>query len=340
VSSKRSWLSALNQQYDVIVVGGASAGLTAALYTARQSLRTLVITKDIGGQALLTNSIQNYPGYTDISGFELMTKFQEQAALYGAEFLYDEVLKVNQAEEGCFSVGTKDKEFQTCSVILAFGKTPRDLGVPGEQRFKGKGVSYCAVCDGPLFKGKVVAVVGSGDPALEAANYLAGVAAKVYIVQRTQRPIGDEELIQNLKSMKNVEFVNEAVVSSINGGTKLESLTIHKTAPKGDHSPTQLEVDGLFVEMGYVTKTDFIRNLVELNSLGEIIVDKNGATSMPGVFACGDVTDTLYKQAIVSAGQGAAAALSAYNYIQRLRGKSASKADWKSIKLKPTTSSS
>jgi thioredoxin reductase (NADPH) len=336
-ASEEARLLVVNQQYDVIVVGGASAGLTAALYTARQGLKTLVITKDIGGQALLTNSIQNYPGFADVSGFELMTKFQEQAALYGAEFLYDEVVVINQAEEGCFSVGTKNREFQACSVILAFGKTPRDLGVPGEETLKGRGVSYCAVCDGPLFKGKVVAVVGSGDPALEAANYLAGVAAKVYLVQRTQRPIGDEGLVQTLKSMGNVEFVNDAVVASINGAVKVESLTLRKASLKSD-GERRLEVEGVFVEMGYVTKTEFVKNLVELNGLGEIVVDKNGATSMPGVFACGDVTDTPYKQAVVSAGQGATAALSAYNYIQRLRGKSTSKADWKSIKPKATVS--
>ena len=207
-------------QYDVIIVGGAAAGLTAALYTSRQSLKTLVITKDIGGQALLTNNIQNYPGFPKISGFELMRKLQDQASSYGVEFLFDEVTKIEVAEQSCFSVKTHNSEYNACAIILAFGKTPRDLGIPGEQHLKGKGVSSCAVCDGPLFKGKSVAVVGVGDPALEAANYLSRLAGRVYLVQRTSHPIGDEEMIANLDSTSNVEFLNNKIVTSITGSTK------------------------------------------------------------------------------------------------------------------------
>ncbi|MCL5788667.1 MAG: FAD-dependent oxidoreductase [Candidatus Marsarchaeota archaeon] len=327
----------MDAQYDVVVVGGAAAGLTASLYTARQGLKTLVVTKDIGGQALLTNEIQNYPGFAEISGFELMNKFREQAERYGVEFLYDEVVGVKMAEEGCFSVKTRSGDVGTCAVILAFGKTPRDLGVEGEEKFKGKGVSYCAVCDGPLFKGKSVAVVGSGEPALEAANYLSGVCAKVYVAQRTAKPIGRDDLVSTLKSTPNIEFLNSVEVKRINGDTKVRSITlVDASSPKDGREEKVLPVDGVFVEMGYVTRTKFLEGLVELNGLGEVVTDKDGSTSTPGVFAAGDVTDIPYKQAIISAGQGASAGLSAYNYVQKLRGRPVSKADWRSLKPTPT----
>ena len=189
------------KQYDVIIVGGASAGLSAALYTSRQNLRTLVVTKDIGGQALLTDSVQNYPGFKNIGGFELLTKFQEQATLYGTEFLYDEVLNISKNDDG-FLVKSYSQEITSEVLILAFGKTPRDLGVPGENEFKGKGVSYCAVCDGPLFKSKKVAVVGNGDNAIEAASYLSSLVSNLYIIQSGDKPRGDEETLNALKSMK------------------------------------------------------------------------------------------------------------------------------------------
>ena len=328
-------------QYDVIIVGGASAGLTAALYTSRQALRTLVITKDIGGQALLTNDIQNYPGFKGTTGFDLMSRFQDMATSYGTQFQYDEVTAIEQREQSCYVVRTAtNSEFYCCAVILAFGKTPRDLGVPGEKELKGRGVSYCAVCDGPLFKGKTVGVVGVGDPALDAANYLSGLAGKVYMIQRTPNPIGDEELVETLKARSNVEFLSNRTVVEIKGEKKLESVVLRQSASssstEGQHQieVTELKLDGIFVEMGYVTRTEFVRNLVQLNGLGEIVTGKDGGTSTPGIFACGDVTDIPYKQAVISAGQGAVAGLSAYNYVQGLRGKPSSKSDWRSLKPK------
>src|SRR5712664_4805233 len=193
--------------YDVIVVGGASAGLTAALYTARQGLKTLVITQDIGGQALLTDRIENYPGFEHIGGFDLISKFESQAKLYGAEFIYDEVTQIVGEELACFLVKTYSGEYRASAIILAFGKTPRDLGVPGEQQLKSKGVSYCAVCDGPFFKGKTVAVTGAGDPALEAAVYLKGLTSKLYVIHRTDKMMGDEETLNLLNNSPNVQFI-------------------------------------------------------------------------------------------------------------------------------------
>ncbi len=323
-------------QYDVIIVGGASAGLTAAMYASRQGLKTLVITKDIGGQALLTNAIENYPPFEHIGGFELMQKFERQARSFGAEFAYEEVLSVTEDKEVGFKIKTSndDKEYSAYALILAFGKTPRDLNVKGERELNGRGVSYCAVCDGPFFKNKKVAVVGVGDPALEAALYLKGLVSQLYIIHRSDKQIGSEEsvnLLQNNDNHNKVSFISNSTVQSINGTSKVESLTVYDSKSK---SESKLDVDGIFVEMGYVARTDIVKGLVKLNGSKEIIIDKYCATSNEGVFAAGDVTDVPYKQAIISAGQGAVAALSAYNYIQRRKGKPAIKADWKSVRNK------
>jgi thioredoxin reductase (NADPH) len=322
--------------YDIIIIGGASAGLTSAMYTSRQGLKTLVITKDIGGQALLTSNIENYPAFEHIGGFELMKRFEEQAKNFGAEFVYEEVASIIQVKNNCFIVNTKssDEQYSAHAIILAFGKTPKDLAVPGENKLKGRGISYCAVCDGPLFKERKVAIIGSGEPALEAAMFLKELASKVYIIHATDKPIGSEEIISLLENDNSVSFLSNCSVKSINGNLKVESLTITNTK---DKSETELDVDGIFIEIGYTTKTDFIQDLIQLNNNKEIIVDKYCATSNQGIFAAGDVTDVPYKQAIISAGQGSIAALSAYNYLQKLKGKAAIKTDWKSVyKKKPT----
>lgn len=317
--------------YDVVIIGGASAGLTAAMYTSRQGLRTLVITKDIGGQAILTNDIENFPGFGHIGGFDLMSKFEKQARTFGAEFAYEEVVSVIEDEPACITIKTaNNNEYSCCVLILAFGKTPRDLNVPGEQELKGRGVSYCAVCDGPFFKNKTVAVVGAGEHALEAAVYLKELASRVYIVHRTDKPIGSEETINSL-NQSNVSFVASSIVKAIEGDSRVESLVIDNSKTK---SESKLDIDGVFVEMGYVAKTEIVRDIVQLNASKEIIVDKYCATSTEGIFAAGDVTDVPYKQAIISAGQGATAALSAYNYIQRLKGRPNVKYDWKSVTKK------
>jgi thioredoxin reductase (NADPH) len=324
--------------YDVAVIGGSAAGLTAALYSARQGMRTIVITKDIGGQMLLTNEIQNFPGIISTTGFDLATKMREQAELYGAEFVYEEVISVEEDKECpglCFKITTGMKEYNASAIILAFGKTPKDLGVPGEQELKGRGVSYCAVCDGPLFKGKTVAVVGSGDQALEAANYLSGVTGRVYLVHNYPRPIGSEEMIHQVLGLENVEDVPNSKVIEINGDLSIGSVTLQRT---DNGSKQKLAVNGLFIEIGYVAKTDFLSGLVRLNDKHEVEVDRDAKTSHQGIFAAGDVTDSTYKQAVISAAQGSVAALSAYNYIQRLRGRLASRADWRALKPVPRAS--
>ncbi|MDQ4012925.1 MAG: FAD-dependent oxidoreductase [Thermoproteota archaeon] len=321
--------------YDILVVGGASAGLTAAMYASRQGLKTLVITKDIGGQALLTNAIENYPPFEHIGGFELMQKFEQQARNFGAEFAYGEVLSITERKDGgggfIVKTNNNNKQYSGYTLILAFGKTPRDLNVKGEKELSGRGVSYCAVCDGPFFKNKKVAIVGAGDPALEAALYLKELASQLYIIHRTDKPVGSEEsidLLQNKDNSNKISFISNSIVKAINGDSKVESLTLYDSKTK---SESKLDADGIFIETGYVARTDIVKDLVELNGSKEIIIDKYCSTSSKGIFAAGDVTDVPYKQAIISAGQGAIAALSAYNYLQRLKGKPAIRADWKSV---------
>ena len=317
--------------YDVIIVGGASAGLTAAMYASRQGLKTLVVTKDIGGQALLTNDIENYPAFEHIGGFELMQKFEQQAKNFGAEFAYEEVRSITEGNPSYYMIKTNTNEYASRALILAFGKTPRDLNVPGEKELKGRGVSYCAVCDGPFFKNKKVAIVGAGDQALDATLYLKELAYQLYIIYRTDKPVGSEEAIDLLQDKDNdnrIYFISNSFVKAINGNSKVEYLTLYNSKTK---SESKLDVDGVFVEIGYTARTDIVKDLVRLDDNNEIIVDKYCGTSTKGIFAAGDVTDVPYKQAIISAGQGAVAALSAYNYIQKLKGKAAIKADWKSI---------
>ncbi|MFQ6135175.1 MAG: NAD(P)/FAD-dependent oxidoreductase [Nitrososphaerales archaeon] len=316
--------------YDVIIVGAAAAGLTAAIYTARQGMSTLVIGKDLGGQAILTNDIQNYPGYDGIDGFTLVSKFEEQAKSFNAEIIYAEVQKISD-EDGRFTVKTPSKQFTSQTVILAFGKTPRDLGVPGEDRFKGRGLSYCATCDGPLYRGKTVAVVGSAEHAVDGAVMLSDIAEKVYLIFKRDRPVGDEDLLTNLEGKKNVVFVSNSNVSEIRGERVVESI---KALNLKSGSEEEYKVDGVFVELGYVARTDFVKDFVNLNDRREVIVDKECRTSHKGVFAAGDVTDMPFKQIVISAGQGSIAALSAYNYLQKLKGRSVIRGDWKSKKKK------
>ena len=300
------------------------------MYASRQGLKTLVITKDIGGQALLTNDIENYPAFEHVGGFELMNKFEKQAKNL-AEFVYEEDSSIQKDRNRQFIIkGTTNNRYDTHTLILAFGKTPRDLNVTGEKELNGKGVSYCAVCDGPLFKNKIVSVVGAGESALEAAIYLKLLASNVIIIHRGDRPIGSEETIDLLQRQQfngKISFIANSIVKSVNGSSKVESLTLFNSKTSSEF---KIEVDGIFVEMGYIAKTDIVKDLVQLNSNQEIIVDKYCATSQEGIYAARDITDVPYKQAVISSGQGAIAALSAYNYIQKQAGKPPIKFDWKS----------
>lgn len=300
-----------NGIYDVIIIGGGPAGLTAGLYASRRTLKTLILTKDLGGQAAISYDVENYPGVDLIDGLSLMQKFAGQAQKFGAEIRYGLVKKIRK-EKKEFVVETDQTKFQVKALILAFGLEPRDLDIAGEQKFKGRGVSYCATCDGPLFKGKTVAVVGGGNSALDAAEYLAKLAAKIYLIHRHNQFRGEEIIVARLKKNPVVEMVLSSEIIEIKGNQFVESIIIKDN---GHNKNKELKVNGVFVEIGYTTKTEVIKGLVKTNGRGEIITDKDTNTSQAGIFACGDVTDCSYKQIIISAGEGAKAALQAYKYL-------------------------
>lgn len=311
--------------YDVIIVGGGAAGLTAAIYAGRKKMKSLLITVDIGGQTNLTPHIENYPGYTAKSGPDLMKTMEQQARGFGTELVFGKVTKAEKSGNS-FSVTASNKEkYMSKTLILANGKVPKTPGIPGEGKFMGRGISTCAVCDAPIFKNKTVAVIGGGNSALDAAELTSKFSSKVYLVHRRNEFRGDEILVNRVKKIKNVEFVLNHVPVEVKGDKFVKSLVIADVETK---KRKEIGIDGVFLEIGYIVDTDFIKGLVKVNSLGEIMVDGNCQTSQPGVFAAGDITSVPYKQTVIAAGHGAIAALSAYNYLQKTGGGQPIKSDW------------
>lgn len=308
--------------YDVIIIGGSAAGLTAALYAARREMRTLVLAKDIGGQVAKTSSIENYSGVEKIDGADLVKIFEKQAKKFGAEILMKEVNAVEEVDTESdgklFAVKANNEEYRGRTVIIAIGKTPRSLKVSGEIKFVGKGVSYCATCDAPLFRGKMVAVVGGGNSAFEAALLLSKIAKKVYLTHRRKEFRAFEAVLEEAKGTANIEFVLDSTVEQIKGDDFVKSIVVRN---KKSGESKELDVDGVFIEIGSEVDTGFVKHLVELDEIKQIKTNKNAETSHSGIFAAGDVTDTAFKQIIVAAGEGCKAALAAYNYIHGFENK-------------------
>lgn len=297
--------------YDVIIVGAGPSGLAAAIYTTRRSLKTLLLSKDLGGQAAMTDNIENYPGFEKTGGLELMQKFQAQAMKFGTEFLFEEVEALNKEGE-IFSLTTsKGRTVQARVVILAFGLTPKNLNVPGEKQLIGRGVAYCATCDGPLYKGKDVVVVGGGNSALDAAEFMSKIANKVYLLHRRDIFRGEQILINKVTSTANIEIIYNAESKEVKGEQKVEALVYEQ-----EGTLKELKVDGVFVEIGHMAKTDWTAELVDLTERKEIKISRDCETKTPGLFAAGDITDISYKQAVISAGEGAKAGLQAYKFLQ------------------------
>lgn len=316
-----------NQIYDVIVIGAGPAGLTAAIYTSRRQRSTLVLSKDIGGQATWTPDIENYPGYDKISGAELTQKFKAQAEKFGAKFVMEEAEEIIEDAKKFFHVRTASNTFYAHSVVLAFGLSPRNLNVPGEEELKGKGVAYCATCDALFYRGKTVAVVGGGNSGMDAALLLSKVASKVYLIHNSDQLRGEVVLMQKIKDENKIEVVFNSATVRIDGKEKVESITLKNISNEEDIR--ELKVDGVFVEIGYQTATSWVKDLVKLNDKGEIITDKDCKTSLEGVFAAGDVADIIYKQVVISAGEGAKAGLQADTYLSKtLNEKTKAQLDW------------
>ncbi len=315
----------MSEIYDLIIIGGGPAGLTAGIYASRRKLSNLIITKDIGGQAGTVPRIENYPGFDQIDGFDLTDNMKKQAEKFGSQFKYEEVSKISKAED-FFSVETVNgNNYQAHSLILSFGVTPRNLDVPGEKEFTNKGVTYCANCDAPLYKDKIVAVVGGGNSALDAAEYIAKLAKKVYLIHRREEFRGDEILVDKIKKLENIELILNSAIKEIKGDKFVNKIVVQNL---NDEKESELAVNGVFVEIGHVVNSKPIKEAVKLDEKQQIIIDDYCNTSEAGIFAAGDVASGEYKQIIIAAGEGAKAALSAYKYLQHKKGQKGPALDW------------
>lgn len=299
---------------DIAIIGAGPAGMTAAVYAARKKLRIGIVTKDIGGQVAWTLGIENYPGYQFITGKELTEKFQEQVQQFSVPIVFDEVKSIEKAPDGFAIITAGGRRILARTVIVATGKRPRELGIANEKVLVGHGVSYCSTCDGPLFAGKAVAICGGGNSAVSAAIDMSGTASKVYLVSRGQLR-SDAIVVEKLEHMPNVNKRTGFDVLEIIGDMTVRGLKIRE---KKSGAEEVLDVQGVFVEIGLDPNTDFVRGLLRLNDSNEIEVDGMCRTDVPGIYAAGDVTLVHEKQIVVAAGEGAKAALSAYEYLMRM----------------------
>jgi thioredoxin reductase (NADPH) len=304
---------------DVIIIGSGPAGLTAAIYAGRANLRPLVISGlEQGGQVTLTNDLENFPGFPEgVSGFEIYQLFEKQATRFGAEMLYDVVQSVDLTGEVKI-VKTATETFQARVVIIATGSTPKRLGLPGEDKYIGKGVSYCATCDGFFFTGKQVVVVGGGNSALDEGLFLTRFAEKVTIIHRRDRLRADAILQERALKHEKMAFVWDTVVEEIVGDTAVTHLRL-KNVKSGESSV--FPVDGVFVFIGHKPNTELFAGQVQLDETGYIETDRRTHTNVPGVLACGDVQDSIYRQAITAAASGCTAAIEAEKYIAENEGR-------------------
>lgn len=295
--------------HDLIIIGAGPAGITAAVYAARKRMNLLVIAKDIGGQAALSGDIENYTGYQFITGPELALKFQEHIKRFDIKLNMPEEARDIKIEENSLKTITDKGEYQSRAVIIASGAKPRLLNIQGEEAYKNKGLTYCATCDGPLFKGKAVAIVGGGNSALDAALQLIKISPRVYIINISESLTADAVMAEKALAAPNVEVFNNAQVQNIYGDSFLRGIKVKEKDKELD-----LKVEGLFVEIGYIPNSGFIKQ-VKKNNSNEIIIDRANRTSIEGIFACGDVSDVGEKQIIIACGEGAKASLSVFQYL-------------------------
>ncbi len=301
--------------YDLMIIGAGPAGLAASVYAARKRLKTLLISVDIGGQVNNTLGVENYLGYQFIEGPELIDKFHAQVSQFPIDQnIGYKVSKLEKIDDGFEAISESGDRYEAKAVIFAAGKSPRKLNVPGEAEFIGRGVTYCAICDGPVFSGQRVAVVGGGNSALEAVLDMVKIAEHVDLVSLTPLT-GDAILIDKLSDAKNLSIYTEYQAEKIEGQDFVNGMLI-KNLKIGEKK--RLDVTGIFIEIGLVPNSEPVKGLIELNKWGEVPVSCSCETTVPGLYAAGDVTDVPEKQIVVAAGEGAKAALQAHRYLQRL----------------------
>ena len=345
------------EEYEVVVIGAGPAGLSAGIFVARQRTKCLVISKDLGGQLNLIPKLENYPGTIMSSGPLLARTFENQYLAFNGEMIYDTVENIsvfekeNEGEKekslashgesslrhlekgekenkkgvSFLKVKTLRSEYLAKAVILAPGKVPNNLGVENENKFQNKGVHYCTKCDAPFYQGRTTATVGVGGYLVESGILLSRMASKVYLVYRGGQLGGDKDLIESIKKKGNVELIPNTSITSISGTNVLQQITL-KDNSGGEKT---INVDGLFVEMGSKINLNYVKHLVNVNPKGEIEVSEGGKTTHPAIFAAGDATNIPYKQIVAACGDGAAAGISAFNYVEKLKGKPGIRSDWR-----------
>ncbi len=309
---------------DLLIIGASAAGSSAAIYAARRKLNFKIVTDNIGGEVALAGEVGNWPGIKNIQGFELAQQFAEHVKSYGVEidegYKADDVRKKdNYFEVICKNATGEEKTYDAKAVVITTGIHPRHLKIPGEENFSRKGVTYCTVCDGPLFKNKITATIGGGNSALESAIMMSDIATKVYLLtiepnapeKKFGFPTGEDVLIEKVKSLPNVEILYNANTFEIVGDTAVKGLKYRDLT--GEH---ELNVQGIMIHVGMIPNSQFMTN-VDKDKFGQIIVDQKCQTSIPGIFAAGDVTNTPFKQIGIAAGQGITAALAAIEYINK-----------------------
>jgi len=312
------------QEFEIVIVGAGPAGLTAGIYVARQNVSCLIISKDLGGQMNLIPRLENYPGAIMTSGQILAKTLETQYLSFKGEIVYDTIEKIDESEGG-FKIKTTRSEYRSKSVVLAPGKVPNMLGLENESDYFNKGIHYCTKCDAPFYQGRTTASVGVGNYLLESGLLLSRMASKMYLILRGSKLAGDKDLVAAIENNKNIEIVTQSSVKAISGNSVLQQITIVDSSG----AEKVLDVDALFIEMGSKINLDYVKHLVKINTKGEIEIESGGMTSHPAIFAAGDATTIPYKQIIVACGDGSNAGLSAFNYLEKLKGKPGIRADWK-----------
>lgn len=307
--------------YDILIIGGGPAGLTAGLYASRGGMNTLLVESlSVMGQATMTDVIENYPGIDSINGFDMIMSFKKQAEKFGLKTLQGTIKKVSREEkEGVLVWSAEDESgaYKALSVIIATGASPKKLGIPGETEFIGKGVSYCATCDGAFFKEKDIVVVGGGDTAIEEAIYLTKFGKKVTIVHRRDRLRASKVIQERAFNNEKIDFVLSSVVDGISGTSKVEKINLSN---KETGEKNEIKADGVFIFVGWLPNTDFAKGVVELDEHDAIIADSAMKTTARGIFAAGDCCKKVLHQVVTAAGDGAVAAYSAQKYVEELKG--------------------
>ena len=301
--------------HDLIILGAGPAGMTAGVYAVRKQLDVLVLTGDIGGQTTWSSEIENYLGFIYITGTELVRKFEEHIRYFNLHVEYSLCTKLSRIDGG-FKIQTDSlHDFYARTVVIATGKSPRMLNIPGEKQFRGRGVAYCSTCDAPLFAGMKVAVIGGGNSGADAVMQLMKITPQVYWIEATGQIRADEIYQEKISKAHNVEILTDTDPTEIQGDVMVTGISV-KSAKNSEKR--ELDVRGVFVEIGLVPNTDFLDVVVDLNKNGEVYVNCAAETGVPGLFAAGDVTNVPEKQIIIAAGDGAKAALGAYSYLARL----------------------